>query len=334
MTLPRPTHAHLPALALLLLLAALGTALAVPPEAPPPRRARPAEGDDASRSAATGSGAFERALGLPVGNSNILHRQALKKVMAGDLAGAMADLDFAIRLSPNDSRLYADRGFVKQRTEDSQGAMADWSRAIELDPKNSLAYGDRGSARLDQGDFAGANADLMKSVELDRRSAGAYLKLANAENVQRDYMNAWADYRSACDYSERPPDYAQLAICLIRMRIGEGAAGAKRLEDYFKENGRTRANAWTSQIADYLLGKLPEADLLAAATPEFADAPEAKPDAGLLCEAWYYIGMKKLLSHDKAGAAKAFQECLATGQKWYVEYQFAQVELKDLTGGG
>lgn len=332
---------------MLLLVLASETA-AAPAETPAPKRRRPAEtpgslllapsAEDLSRSAAAVArpgvpGASAKALAIPTGNSSILHRQALKKLLSGNLEGALADLDFAIRISPDDSSLYTDRGFARERSDDLKGAMADWNRAIALDPTNAVAYSNRGGARLDQGDTAGANADLLKAVELAPRSASAYMHLANAENIQRDFMNAWADYRSECDHSERPPDYAQLAIYLIRARIGEGAAARELLANYFNENGRTAANEWTSRIADCLLGKLPDADLLASAESD-TGATEAKGSSGHLCEAWYYIGMKKLVSRDKNGAAEAFRSCLATGQKWYVEYQFAQTELKQISPGG
>lgn len=343
MKLFRPTRAlSLPVAAILLLLpAGNNTVLADPPargrartgDVPPAAAASPQEEFRGEEPVApVRSGASGKTPARPIGNSNILHRQAVKKLIAGDVAGALENFDFALRISPDDASLYTDRGTARQRADDPKGAMEDWNRAIKLDPKNAVAYSNRGGARLDQGDTAGANADLLKAVELDRRSTSAYIQLANAENIQRDYMNAWADYRSACDYSERPPDYVQLAIYLIRARIGEGAAASSRLADYFKENGRTLANDWPAQIADYLLGKLSEADFVAAATPA-PGAAEASQGTGRLCEASYYLGMKKLIARDKVGAARAFQECLATGQKWYVEYQFAATELKDLAAG-
>ena len=78
-------------------------------------------------------------------------------------------------------------------------------------------------------------------------------------------------------------------------------------------------------MAGHLLGKVSEADLFAA-----AKSPDAKKERGQLCEAWFYSGMKKLLAGDKAAAAEHFQKCLATEQKDFTEYRFAQAELKAL----
>jgi len=40
--------------------------------------------------------------------------------------------------------------------------------------------------------------------------------------------------------------------------------------------------------------------------------------------------MKHLLAGDKADARESFNKCIATGQSTFVEYAFAQAELKAL----
>jgi lipoprotein NlpI len=80
-----------------------------------------------------------------------------------------------------------------------------------------------------------------------------------------------------------------------------------------------------SKVAGHLLGKVPEADLFAA-----AKSPDPHKERCRLCEAWFYAGMKRLLGGDKAAAAADFQKCLATGEKTFSEYRFAAAELKAL----
>ena len=48
------------------------------------------------------------------------------------------------------------------------------------------------------------------------------------------------------------------------------------------------------------------------------------------CEAWYYVGLKRLMNGDRAGGADAFQKSIATGEKSRSEYDFAKAELKSL----
>jgi len=68
-----------------------------------------------------------------------------------------------------------------------------------------------------------------------------------------------------------------------------------------------------------------EAVLFAAAR-----SADAEKERGQLCEACYYVGVKKLLTGDNAGAAVYFRKCLATEVKTFTEYRFAEAELKSL----
>jgi lipoprotein NlpI len=123
--------------------------------------------------------------------------------------------------------------------------------------------------------------------------------------------------------AENRQDYPRLSISLIRTRLGETDAASKELSAYLDRRQKTRAGDWFSKVAEHLLGKLSETELLAA-----AGSPDAKTDRGQHCEAWFYAGMKKLFSGDKKTAADYFHKCLATEQKDFIEFQLAQSELK------
>jgi tetratricopeptide (TPR) repeat protein len=53
----------------------------------------------------------------------------------GDLDGALAHYDQAIRFNPKSGLAYFGRGNIKRRKADLDGAMADYNEAIGLDPK-------------------------------------------------------------------------------------------------------------------------------------------------------------------------------------------------------
>jgi lipoprotein NlpI len=86
-----------------------------------------------------------------------------------------------------------------------------------------------------------------------------------------------------------------------------------------------QANPFYTKLDNFLLGKISEQDLLAA-----ADSVDEKKRPEQRGEAWYYVGLKRLLNNDKAGAAEAFRKAVATGEKATNEYDFAEAELKDL----
>ena len=55
---------------------------------------------------------------------------------------------------------YLNRGFVKQTNGDLEGAIADLNQAIKLDPKIVEAYVNRGLTKAKKGELEGAIADL------------------------------------------------------------------------------------------------------------------------------------------------------------------------------
>jgi tetratricopeptide (TPR) repeat protein len=73
--------------------------------------------------------------------------RAMAKLKKGDRSGAMADFDLAIKLNPNLSGAYRDRGALKQMNVDFSGAMAYYNQAIKLNPKNARAYNKTGTNR-------------------------------------------------------------------------------------------------------------------------------------------------------------------------------------------
>jgi tetratricopeptide (TPR) repeat protein len=58
-----------------------------------------------------------------------------------------------------DAHAHYDRGYARQSQGDLDGAIADYDQAIRLEPTYGDAYFNRGLARYDKGDFDGAIAD-------------------------------------------------------------------------------------------------------------------------------------------------------------------------------
>jgi tetratricopeptide (TPR) repeat protein len=178
--------------------------------------------------------------------------------------------------------------------EGGDGAISDYTKAIELDPDYTDAYFGRASAKQRIADFQGAIRDFHRYIELSPRR----------QSIQ---------------------DYPHLFVWLLRVRQGETSEANDELSAYLNE-GRDRAPGdWVSKIGELLLDKISEADFLARAS----SSGEEK-DPGRLCEAWYYLGMKHLLTGDKKTAGTYFSKCLGTQQTNVTEYDLAQAELKAL----
>lgn len=240
-----------------------------------------------------------------------------------DLDRALADYNRAIELNGANAVAYYNRGVTKQNKGDLDGALADFNPAIELDPKNAAVYRSRATAKAMKGDLDGALTDYNRAIEIDPKDPATYINRAGLLFSARKWDGALEDYNRFFDLSKDGQEYPRLYVWLIRARTGQTELANKELVDYLQHRGNTAD--WFSTVAADLLGGISDADLLAA-----AKSPDRKKESGQLCEAWFYIGMKKLMHGDQSGAQDSFNKSVATDEKNYTEYLFARAELKAL----
>ncbi|HET6881680.1 MAG TPA: tetratricopeptide repeat protein [Pirellulales bacterium] len=114
--------------------------------------------------------------------------RAVDKYQAGDLNGAMADLDRALSWSPDDAGIFRVRAKIRLESNDVDGSLADFDQLIRLSPRYAQAYLDRSQVyqRLDR--HREAIDDLSKAISLSPsgdptpRNNRAYARaLANVE---------------------------------------------------------------------------------------------------------------------------------------------------------
>lgn len=124
-------------------------------------------------------------------------KSAATKSANKDYHGAIADLNKAIELNPNDLDAYLKRGSAKVCLENFQAALADFNKAIELNPDFAVSYNLRGGLKVLLKDYQGAIADFNKAFELkpdygenyaDR--GVAYLDLDQKSKALADFMRA------------------------------------------------------------------------------------------------------------------------------------------------
>ena len=123
--------------------------------------------------------------------------RGIEKAKKGDLDGALADFNLAIKLSPNNAVAYYNRAHAKRLKKDAAGALADCTRAIELDPKFGEAYFERGTLKGRSKDVDGAIADFTRAIELKPDHAYAYYNRGIARKAKGDKAGADADFKSA-----------------------------------------------------------------------------------------------------------------------------------------
>jgi tetratricopeptide (TPR) repeat protein len=130
-------------------------------------------------------------------NATVLNQQGLAKQNLGDWDGAMADYNEAIRLDPNYSAAYDNRGNVKRQKGDLNGAIADINQAIRLNPKNAIAYFNRARVKEKHGDLDGAIADFNQAISLKPNYSSAYRDRGEVKRKKGDINGANADFSQA-----------------------------------------------------------------------------------------------------------------------------------------
>jgi tetratricopeptide (TPR) repeat protein len=91
---------------------------------------------------------------------------AMEKYEAGDLDGAITNLNEAIYIAPTNPDPYELRGWLKVLQNHCDSAIADEYYAIKYDPKYPGNYEIRAWARYERGDVSGAMKDCKKALEI------------------------------------------------------------------------------------------------------------------------------------------------------------------------
>jgi lipoprotein NlpI len=141
---------------------------------------------------------------------------------------------------------------------------------------------------------------------------------------RQEFTKSSFDFDKACEFNPSD-DYAHFGAWLCGSRLGETASATDDLKRYLAARQFKNSDDWPAKIGDFLIGQITEQELLAA-----AENVDDKQDREHHCEAYFYIGSKRLITGDKAGAVACFEKCLATGVQDFNEYQSAKAELRNL----
>ena len=134
--------------------------------------------------------------GSDASDGDLINR-GIDKAKNGDLDGAIADFDQAMKLNPKDDAPYYNRAQARRLKNDTAGAIADYTKAIELGSTNPAAYNNRGNARAETNDRDAAIADYTRAIELKPDYARAYYNRAVARKDNGDASGAAADFKRA-----------------------------------------------------------------------------------------------------------------------------------------
>ena len=102
------------------------------------------------------------------------------------------------------AKIYTNRGVERRRSGDLDGALADYDEAIRLNPSDIFAYNNRGNLRRDRGDVEVATADYTDALRIDPGYTAAYVNRGKVYELTGQWALARADYEEAV---RRPPKH-------------------------------------------------------------------------------------------------------------------------------
>jgi tetratricopeptide (TPR) repeat protein len=223
------------------------------------------------------------------------------------IEGATADLNKAIAHANSDEAragAHASKAEALIKQRDLKVAAAELSRSLELNPKNTLTRIQRAKLRFTQGDYDLSAEDFTQVLEQSPNDHLSRFNRATAWRADGKLKEALKDYeevaaaQSAANFSLGLE--TQLAICVLREALGEKDAGIKELRAHLAKWPPTQASEWTKKTADYLAQTISEADYLAAIPQKWTVGESASAISH--CQAWYYVGMRKLAQGDREAA--------------------------------
>ena len=103
----------------------------------------------------------------------------------GNLKGALADYDRAIKIDDHDPHLWLNRGLTKEKLQDYVGAFSDYTKAIDLKENFANAWLNRGNVLMKQSRFEDAIEDYTVALLHQPNYGYAYLNRALSKHYQK-----------------------------------------------------------------------------------------------------------------------------------------------------
>lgn len=188
-------------------------------------------------------------------------RQGMKKLEAGDRAGALDDFSTCISQNPKFAMAYFYRGYIYLSSSYFVVAITNFDKTVELEPNNVEAYVDRGLARHGLREFDQAITNYSEAIKLDPENADAFKYRGLARMILRDWEGAFADFNQAVSLNTEDPEVYRnrAALQFMRQEYESTVADASKaieLNDKdpvsyrFRGLGRMRLRDFTNALAD------------------------------------------------------------------------------------
>lgn len=137
------------------------------------------------------------------------------RLVKGDLDGAQADLDAALRISPYLGEAYFQRATIYEAQGRLDDAVADLDQALRCDPQIAAAYLTRGRLLTERGELHAAEADLDRYLAIRPSDVEGYLHRGLCRAREGRDVEAVADLQRVLKMTNHS-DYADPAHAVLK----------------------------------------------------------------------------------------------------------------------
>jgi tetratricopeptide (TPR) repeat protein len=228
---------------------------------------------------------------------------------------------------------YYARALARRRKGDARGAIEDCDAALKEDALLVKARTLKADVLLARGETEAALAEYGIAIQARPSSREGYLARACAFYRLERWADALADLRTARKVNRgqssdlEDQSYIAAMTWLVQTRSGQKEAARNEVTSYrgvLKELQKDPSKNHLLALPLALGGELPEADLLRAADGALARKAQAR------CEANFFVGERRLLDGDLAGAREHFRRSIEAGAEGIFERDLAARRLQVL----
>jgi tetratricopeptide (TPR) repeat protein len=246
---------------------------------------------------------LDAAIKLDPQNSSPHNRKGITLRKKGEYDQAIESYNAAIRLNPKVSSHYLNRGIAFRFKRDYDNALVDMNALIAMKPNDARGHHERAIIYRLRRDFARARADHDKAVSFDSKNWLYYSERALTSEAAQDYRSALTDIRQAASID---PGNASLTRSLARLEA--------RLA---QQSGTAKAPAGSSARVALIIGNSQYRNVAPLTNP--------KSDAETLSKALTTVGFNRVdlkldLTREQLATALKDFAALADRAEWAVIY--------------
>jgi len=149
---------------------------------------------------------YSQAIRLEPNNNKLYNERGTTYSDMGDIDWAIADFNQAIKMAPNDYDSYNNRGSVYVIKRDYNSAIEDFNHAIKINPNSVDIYRNRGLAYYYKEEWDWAIADFSRAIRISPNNYMAYNNRGATYMKKGDWNRAIEDFSQVIKFVSNAPE--------------------------------------------------------------------------------------------------------------------------------